>query len=76
MILKVVKYGHPALRKKGERVRAITPAIKELIANMFETMYAAHGIGLSGDTDEDGVYRRGKCGGAVHGAAAGEHAES
>jgi len=47
MILKVVKYGHPALRKKGERVRSITPAIKELIANMFETMYAAHGIGLA-----------------------------
>jgi len=47
MILKVVKYGHPALRKKGERVRTITPAIKELIANMFETMYAAHGIGLA-----------------------------
>ncbi len=47
MILKVVKYGHPALRKKGERVRTITPAIKELIANMFETMYDARGIGLA-----------------------------
>lgn len=47
MILKVVKYGHPALRKKGERVGAITPAIKELIANMFETMYDAKGIGLA-----------------------------
>ena len=47
MILKVVKYGHPALRKKGERVRSITPAIKELIANMFETMYDARGIGLA-----------------------------
>jgi len=47
MILKVVKYGHPALREKGERVRTITPAIKELIANMFETMYDARGIGLA-----------------------------
>ncbi len=47
MILKVVKYGHPALRKKGERVRAITPAVKELIANMFETMYDAKGVGLA-----------------------------
>src|SRR5260221_7522955 len=47
MILKVVKYGHPALRKKGERVRTITPAIKEIIANMFETMYDARGIGLA-----------------------------
>ncbi len=47
MILDVVKFGHPALRKKGARVAAITPAIKELIANMFETMYDARGIGLA-----------------------------
>jgi len=47
MILEVVKYGHPTLRKKGARVESVTPAIKELIANMFETMYAARGIGLA-----------------------------
>ncbi len=35
------------MRKKGERVRAVTPAIKELVANMFETMYEARGIGLA-----------------------------
>lgn len=47
MILDVVKYGHPVLRQKGERVEAITPAIRQLIADMLETMYAAKGIGLA-----------------------------
>lgn len=47
MILKVVKFGHPALRKKGARVEAITPIIKTFIADMFETMYDARGIGLA-----------------------------
>jgi peptide deformylase len=47
MILEVVKYGHPTLRKKGARIESVTPAIKELIANMFETMYATRGIGLA-----------------------------
>ena len=47
MILKVVKYGHPTLRKKGAHVEKITPAIQELVANMFETMYESRGIGLA-----------------------------
>jgi peptide deformylase len=47
MILDVVKYGHPALRKKGERIEKITPEIKKLIEDMFETMYAAKGVGLA-----------------------------
>ncbi len=47
MILPIVKYGHPALRKKGERIEKVTPAIQELIANMFETMYQASGVGLA-----------------------------
>jgi peptide deformylase len=47
MILPILKYGHPALRKKGERIQEITPAIEKLIADMFETMYAAAGIGLA-----------------------------
>jgi len=47
MILKVVKYGTPVLRKKGERIEAITPPIKNLIGEMFETMYAHKGIGLA-----------------------------
>jgi peptide deformylase len=47
MILPVVKYGTPVLRAKGTRVEAITPTIKQLIADMFETMHAYKGIGLA-----------------------------
>lgn len=47
MVLEVVKYGTPVLRKKGALVESITPAIKQLIGDMFETMHAAHGIGLA-----------------------------
>ena len=47
MILNVVKYGHPVLRKKGAKIETVTAAIKELIADMFETMYDEHGVGLA-----------------------------
>jgi len=47
MILKVVKYGDPVLRKKGARVEAITPEIEKLVEDMLETMYAAKGVGLA-----------------------------
>jgi len=47
MILEVVKYGHPVLRQKGARVESVNASIKQLIADMFETMYAAKGVGLA-----------------------------
>ena len=47
MILKVVKYGHPALRKKGARVEILTLEIRNLIADLLETMYAHKGVGLA-----------------------------
>ena len=47
MILKVVKYGTPVLRKKGARIEAVTPEIKTLIKDMLETMYAHKGVGLA-----------------------------
>ncbi len=47
MILPIVKYGHPVLRKKGEFIAEITPRIKALVADMLETMYDAHGVGLA-----------------------------
>ncbi|HTH49203.1 MAG TPA: peptide deformylase [Candidatus Limnocylindria bacterium] len=47
MVLTVVKYGDPVLRKKGAKIEAITPEISQLIADMFETMKAAHGVGLA-----------------------------
>jgi peptide deformylase len=47
MVLKVVKYGTPVLRQKGTRIEAVTPAIRKLIADMLDTMYAHKGIGLA-----------------------------
>lgn len=47
MVLEIVKYGHPVLRKKGERIESITPEIKKLIADMFDTMNENHGVGLA-----------------------------
>jgi peptide deformylase len=47
MKLPVVQYGHPALRQKGEKVQQITPEIEQLIKDMLETMYDAHGVGLA-----------------------------
>jgi peptide deformylase len=47
MVLPVVKFGTPVLRQKGARIEAISPAIKKLIADMLETMYAHKGVGLA-----------------------------
>lgn len=47
MVLPVVKYGTPVLRQKGARIEAVTPAVKQLIADMLETMYAYKGVGLA-----------------------------
>ncbi|MGA2657617.1 MAG: peptide deformylase [Verrucomicrobiota bacterium] len=47
VVLMVVKYGTPVLRQKGARIEAVTPAIRKLIADMLDTMYAYKGIGLA-----------------------------
>jgi peptide deformylase len=47
MVLEVIKYGHPVLREKGAKIASVTPEIRQLISDMFETMYAAHGVGLA-----------------------------
>lgn len=47
MKLPVHKYGDPVLRKKGVPVTEVTPEIHQLIADMFETMEAHHGVGLA-----------------------------
>lgn len=43
----IVKYGHPMLHKPSEPVREIDGAIRRLLDDMVETMYAAPGIGLA-----------------------------
>jgi peptide deformylase len=46
MIYPIVMYGDPVLRKKAQDIETNTD-ISALVADMFETMHAAHGIGLA-----------------------------
>jgi len=47
MILPVVAFGDPVLRKKGENISKDYEGLSELIENMWETMYGAEGVGLA-----------------------------
>jgi len=47
MKLSIVQYGDPVLRAKGKRVEKIDDRVRELAANMIETMHAANGVGLA-----------------------------
>ena len=47
MILPIVAYGDPVLRKVGVAIDSDYPNLKELIVNMRETMYKASGVGLA-----------------------------
>ena len=47
MIYPIVAYGDPVLKKKAEEITPDYPGLKELINDMFETMYNAHGVGLA-----------------------------
>jgi peptide deformylase len=47
MRLSIFEYGEPILRTKGKRINKIDDHIRELAANMLETMQAANGVGLA-----------------------------
>ena len=48
MKLPILQYGDPMLRAKGKRIRQLPDdRIRELAANMLETMQAANGVGLA-----------------------------
>lgn len=47
MILPIVGYGDPVLKKAAEEIDQNYPDLKQLISDMFETMYAASGVGLA-----------------------------
>lgn len=47
MKLPIVAYGDPILRKKASDIGK-DEDVKQLVSDMFETMYAAHGVGLAG----------------------------
>ena len=47
MIIPIYGYGEPVLRKIGEEISPEYPNLKEVIANMYDTMYNAYGVGLA-----------------------------
>lgn len=47
MIIPIYGYGEPVLRKVGEEISPDYPNLKEIIANMYDTMYNAYGVGLA-----------------------------
>ncbi len=47
MILPIVAYGDPILKKEAVEIDKDYPDLKELIDDMFETMYEASGVGLA-----------------------------
>lgn len=47
MILPIVAYGDPVLKKEAVEIESDYAGLKELIANMYETMYKAEGVGLA-----------------------------
>ncbi len=47
MVLPIVAYGDPVLRKVGKEIDKDSPKLNELISNMWETMYNASGVGLA-----------------------------
>ena len=47
MILPVVAYGHPVLKKVAEDISPDYPDLKQCISDLWETMYISDGVGLA-----------------------------
>lgn len=47
MVLPVVAYGHPVLRKVAEDIGQDYPGLQQLVADMWETMYRSNGVGIA-----------------------------
>ncbi|MEN9699388.1 MAG: hypothetical protein RLZZ301_586 [Bacteroidota bacterium] len=47
MILPIVAYGDPILKREAEEIDQSYPDLQQLIADMFDTMYHAKGVGLA-----------------------------
>ena len=56
MIYPIVKFGNPVLEKPSEKVTVFDEELKKLIEDMFESMYAARGVGLA--APQIGISRR------------------
>ena len=47
MIIPIYGYGEPVLRQVGAEISSDYPNLKEVITNMYDTMYNAYGVGLA-----------------------------
>jgi peptide deformylase len=56
MIYPIVKFGDPVLEKPAEKVTVFDEELKKLVEDMFESMYAAAGVGLA--APQIGISRR------------------
>jgi peptide deformylase len=56
MIHPIVKFGDPVLEKPSEKVTVFNEELKKLVEDMFESMYAARGVGLA--APQIGISRR------------------
>ncbi|MGB8987956.1 MAG: peptide deformylase [Candidatus Sulfotelmatobacter sp.] len=56
MIYAIVKFGNPILEKPAEKVTVFDEELKKLVEDMFESMYAARGVGLA--APQIGIPRR------------------
>jgi len=56
MIHPIVKFGNPVLEKPSEKVSVFDEELQKLVDDMFESMYAARGVGLA--APQIGISRR------------------
>ena len=47
MVYPIVLYGDPVLKRKATKIEKDHPDLKQLVEDMFETMYNANGVGLA-----------------------------
>lgn len=47
MALQIIPYPHPTLRHKSKPIKRVDKALKEIVAEMFDLMYEARGVGLA-----------------------------
>lgn len=55
-ILSIIEFPDPRLRNRAEPVTRFDPKLKQFVADLFETMYAANGVGLA--ATQVGVHQR------------------
>ncbi len=55
MVLPIVAYGNPVLRKVGVEITPAYPGLQKLIDDMWETMYNSKGVGLAAPQVNKGI---------------------